>query len=195
MSDSDETLLARMLKGDEDAFTTLYRRRQGPVYRFALHMTRSVAVAEDVTQEVFLMLLESGRRFDSSRGTLLSFLYGIARNHILRRIEKDAREQPAQSSEIEDRIGGDDAIDPINDLTRREAIETVRRAIVSLPPMYREVVVLCDLEDASYEDAAAALDCPMGTVRSRLSRGRAMLAAKLEKKAGLVKKTVGIAYE
>src|SRR5438552_5361207 len=195
MSDSDETLLARMLKGDEDAFTTLYRRRQGPVYRFALHMTRSVAVAEDVTQDVFLMLLESGRRFDSSRGTLLSFLYGIARNHILRRIEKDAREQPAEPAEIEDCIGSDGVVDPMNDLTRREAIETVRRAIVSLPPIYREVVVLCDLEEASYEDASAALDCPMGTVRSRLSRARAMLAAKLEKKAGLVKKTVGIAYE
>ena len=193
MSDSDEKLLAQMLKGDEEAFTTLYRRRQGSIYRFALHMTRSFAVAEDVTQEVFLMLLESGRRFDSSRGTLLSFLYGIARNHILRRIEKDAREQPAQPAEIEN--CGDDTIDPINDLTRREAIETVRRAIVSLPPMYREVVVLCDLEDASYEDAAAALDCPLGTVRSRLSRARAMLAAKLEKKAGLIKKTVGIAYE
>ena len=189
MSDSDETLLARMLKGDEDAFTTLYRRRQGPVYRFALHMTRSVAVAEDVTQEVFLMLLESGRRFDSSRGTLLSFLYGIARNHILRRIEKDAREQPAEPAEIEDCIGSDGVVDPMNDLTRREAIETVRRAIVSLPPIYREVVVLCDLEEASYEDASAALDCPMGTVRSRLSRARAMLAAKL------IKKTIGIAYE
>jgi len=195
MSDSDETLLARMLKGDEDAFTTLYRRRQGPVYRFALHMTRSVAVAEDVTQDVFLMLLESGRRFDSSRGTLLSFLYGIARNHILRRIEKDAREQPAEPAEIEDCIGSDGVVDPMNDLTRREAIETVRRAIVSLPPIYREVVVLCDLEDASYEDASAALDCPMGTVRSRLSRARAMLAAKLEKKARLVKKTARIAYE
>jgi len=58
-----------------------------------------------------------------------------------------------------------------------------------LPPIYREVVVLCDLEEASYEDASAALDCPMGTVRSRLSRARAMLAAKL------VKKTVGIVYE
>src|SRR5690242_6769387 len=136
MSDSDETLLAQMLKGDEDAFTTLYRRRQGSVYRFALHMTRSFAVAEDITQEVFLMLLESGRRFDSSRWTLLSFLYGIARNHIMRRIEKDVREQPARPEELEDSIGGDNTTDPVHDLTRREAIETVRRAIISLPPIY-----------------------------------------------------------
>jgi RNA polymerase sigma-70 factor (ECF subfamily) len=94
MSESDEKLLGRMLEGDEDAFTALYRRRQGPVYRFALHMTGSAAIAEDVTQEVFLALIESGRRFDGSRGTLLSFLYGVARNRVLRRIEKERAAEP-----------------------------------------------------------------------------------------------------
>jgi RNA polymerase sigma-70 factor (ECF subfamily) len=64
-------------------------------------------------------------------------------------------------------------------LTRRESIDEVRRAVLSLPPVYREAVVLCDLGDASYEDAALALGCPVGTVRSRLSRARAMLAKKL----------------
>ena len=172
MSESDEKLLGRMLEGDEAAFTALYRRRQGPVYRFALHMTGSAAIAEDITQEVFLVLLENGRRFDESRGPLLSFLYGIARNRVLRRIEKERTVEPVG----EECAGGEDLLE---DLTRRETVEQVRRAVLSLPEAYREAVVLCDLENTSYEDAAAALECPVGTIRSRLSRGRAMLAQKL----------------
>jgi RNA polymerase sigma-70 factor (ECF subfamily) len=172
MGESDEKLLERMLDGDEEAFAELYRRRQGPVYRFALHMTGRAATAEDVMQEVFLALIEHGRRFDGSRGPLLPFLYGIARNRVLRRIEKDR----ASEAVDEEYAGGEDLLD---DLTRRETVEQVRRAVLSLPAAYREAVVLCDLENASYEDAAAALGCPVGTVRSRLSRGRAMLAQRL----------------
>ncbi len=165
-----------MLEGDEESFAALYTRRQGAVYRFALHMTGSAALAEDVTHDVFVALLESGRRFDPARGTLVSFLYGIARNRVLRRLDRD-RTEPAVVSE---ETAGDEE-DLLDGLTRRETIEQVRRAVVSLPATYREVVVLCDLEGASYEEAAAALECRIGTVRSRLSRGRAMLAEKLGK--------------
>ena len=172
---SDEDLLGAARGGDEAAFTALYRRRQGAVYRFALHMSGDAAASEDVTQEVFLALLQGGGRFDPSRGTLLSFLYGVARNLVLRRIEKKPPEELA-----EEPLADDDVLD---DLTRRETIEAVRSTVLSLPTQYREAVVLCDLENASYEDAAAALDCPLGTVRSRLSRGRAMLAQKLSAKA------------
>jgi RNA polymerase sigma-70 factor, ECF subfamily len=165
---TDQELLALMLLGDEEAFTTLYRRRQGPVYRFALQMTGNTVIAEDVTQEVFMALLTKTAKYDAARGSLASFLYGIARNMVLRRIEIIA--------EVEDYAGPEDILD---DLTRRETIENVRRAVLSLPAVYREVVVLCDLQDTSYEEAASALDCPVGTVRSRLNRGRSMLAQKL----------------
>ena len=175
MAEDDQELLRGTLAGDEESFAALYKQRQGAVYRFALHMTGSAPLAEDVTQEVFLALLHSGRRFDPSRGPLASFLYGIARNLVRRRLEQDRVEPQAV---VEDLACEEDLLD---DLTRRETIEQVRRAVVSLPPFYPEVVVLCDLETASYEEAAAALDCPIGTVRSRLSRGRAMLAQKLEK--------------
>jgi RNA polymerase sigma-70 factor (ECF subfamily) len=174
--ESDEKLLEGALRGDEESFAVLYRRRNGPVYRFALHMSGDAALAEDVTQEVFLALLETGRRFDAERGSLLSFLYGIARNRVLRRLENKPPEEPV----AEDAAADDDVLD---DLTRRETIEHVRRAVLSLPPLYREAVVLCDLESASYDEAAVALACPVGTVRSRLSRGRAMLAQKLEMRA------------
>ena len=174
---SDEELLKAALQGDEAAFTVLYRRRQGPVYRFALHMSGDAAVSEDVTQEVFLALLESGGRFDPARGPLLSFLYGIGRKRLLRRLEKT---RPEDSDALLGEFAADD--DVLDDLTRRETIEAVRSAVLSLPAPYREAVVLCDLEDASYEDAAAALECPVGTVRSRLSRGRNMLGQKLAAK-------------
>jgi RNA polymerase sigma-70 factor (ECF subfamily) len=183
---SDYGLLRRMLAGDEAAFTALYRRRQGAVYRFALQMTGSVVIAEDVTQEVFMELIEHGRRFDPSRGALRSFLYGVARNLVLRRIDKDrpagsksgweSRLESGPEPSMEDFPGVEDVL---GDLTRRETIEQVRRAVSSLPPAYREAVVLCDLQDLSYGEAAQILDCPVGTVRSRLNRGRAMLAQKL----------------
>ena len=183
---NDQELIGRMLAGDEDAFTALYRRRQAPVYRFALQMTGNVVVAEDVTQEVFMALLEHARRFDPQRGTVASFLYGIARNLVLRRLEKDRHTDSDEG--MEDFA---DDVDVLADLTRQETVEQVRRAVLSLPTTYREVVVLCDLQDASYEDAAAALECPVGTVRSRLNRGRTMLAQKLAGSAP-PKKTVGM---
>jgi RNA polymerase sigma-70 factor (ECF subfamily) len=174
----DVVLLRAMLAGDEESFAALYQLRQGAIYRFALHMTGSAPLAEDVTQEVFIALLDSGRRFDPSRGSLSSFLYGIARNLVLRKLNQDRGEILAEQPTFEE--------DLLDDLTRRETIEHVRRAVVSLPSAYREAVVLCDLESASYEEAAAVLECPVGTVRSRLSRGRAMLAQKLGKSAPVI---------
>jgi RNA polymerase sigma-70 factor (ECF subfamily) len=186
MTVGDHELLGRALDGDEDSFTALYRRRQGAVFRFALQMTGDVAVAEDVTQEVFLTLLEHGRRFDQARGTLASFLYGIARNLVRRRIEK---EHVTESEATAEEFADDD--DLLEDLTRRETIDQVRRAVLSLPAAYREAVVLCDLQDLSYQEAAEALECPVGTVRSRLNRGRAILVQKLSGAARSLSKNAG----
>ena len=86
---ADVTLLRRMSAGDEEAFTALYRRRQGGIYRFALQMSGSEAIAEDVTQEVFLLLIREETAYDPSRGSLQGFLYGVARNHVLRALERN----------------------------------------------------------------------------------------------------------
>lgn len=168
---TDAELLRLALRGDEEPFTLLYRRRQGGVFRFALQMSGSVEVAEDVTQETFLALLQHGHRYDSERGSVAAFLYGIARNILLRRFERERRYEPEADSVAE--------CDLLEDLTRTESIERVRQAVVSLPAVYREVVVLCDLQETSYEEAAGILDCPLGTIRSRLNRARGMLARKL----------------
>ena len=177
----DSELLRSMLAGDEEAFALLYRRQQGSVYRFALQMSGSKSIAEDVTQEVFLFLMREGHVFDPARGALGAFLLGVARNHVLRRMRVEHLLTP---------IGDDDDADaclavsetdlrPLDDLARAETIELVRKAVLSLPAKYREVVVLCELQDVSYGEAAEILDCAIGTVRSRLHRARALLVAKL----------------
>lgn len=184
VAQTDEELLRLMLSGDESAFVTLYRRWQGGIYRFALRMCGSEMLAEDVTQEVFIALLRDTTRFDASRGALGSYLYGIARNHVLRRLKCDRPYVPIDSDEDESEGGATHEglilrADPLGDLARDETIQTVRDAILSLPPHYREVVVLCELQELNYADAANALGCALGTVRSRLHRARALLVERL----------------
>jgi RNA polymerase sigma-70 factor (ECF subfamily) len=198
---TDDGLLRRMMAGDEDAFTLLYRRRHPAIFRFALHMSGNVAVAEDVTQEVFMTLIRDAKRFDPARGSLGGFLLGVARNHLRKRWEQDRRSVPL--AEDADELGhtlagpgasgagngnassngngnGSSAFRNSHDLfASLETVGRVRQAIQTLPENYREVVVLCELEEMSYEEAAEALECPVGTVRSRLHRARALLLEKL----------------
>jgi len=205
----DGLLLRRMIAGDQDAFTLLYRRKHPAIYRFALHMSGNCSVAEDVTQEVFMTLIRDAKRFDPERGTLGGFLFGIARNHLRRRWEQERNSVPlpetadeldaimSQSRNGSGGINGRRAIPygngngngpglgisafPVHrdEFVSQENVSRVRHAIATLPENYREVVVLCELDEMSYEDAAAALDCPVGTVRSRLHRARALLLEKL----------------
>lgn len=178
--ETDDELLIRIRRGDEEAFITLYRRRQAAIYRFALHMSGSLTVAEDVTQEVFLALLREGCGFDPARGTLSGYLFGIARKLVLRNVER-GRSAVALENDLDDSTLPELAVndDPLVEMTRREGIEALRRAVQALPRRYREVVILCDLEEVDYADAAVALGCPIGTVRSRLHRARALLLDKL----------------
>jgi RNA polymerase sigma-70 factor, ECF subfamily len=180
--DSDEELLLRIRSGDEEAFLGFYRRRQGAIYRFVLHMSGSSTVAEDITQEVFLALLRNECGYDPDRGTLSGYLFGIARKLVLRQVERGRVDVPLETEGEEAALPELAVIqDPLGDLTHREKIEALRRAITTLPRRYREVVVLCDLEEVDYAEAAVALDCPIGTVRSRLHRARALLLEKLNR--------------
>jgi RNA polymerase sigma-70 factor, ECF subfamily len=177
---SDVDLLRRMMAGEEDAFAELYKRRQAGVYRFALQMSGSPETAEDVTQEVFIVLMRTADRFDPERGSLAAYLYGIARNYVLRRLEQDRAYIPLMDS-IEE--GTPSAMiaegDPLDDLTRGETIQSLRDLILALPPHYREVIVLCELHEMSYVEAANVVGCAVGTVRSRLHRARGLLLERL----------------
>ena len=178
---NDAELLQRMIAGDEEAFVELYRRRQGAIYRFSLHMSGSASIAEEVTQEVFLAVIRDGRHYDPARGSLAAYLYGVARHHVRRCLEANRAYLPmvddaAHGASSREPVSADD---PLGEMARNERIDTTRRAVLALPGSYREVVVLCDLQELSYAEAATALGCAVGTVRSRLHRGRALLAEKL----------------
>lgn len=177
---SDSELLQSILAGDEEALSALYRRRQQGIYRFALQMCGSKTVAEDVTQEVFMVLIREGHTFDPSRGSLNGFLLGVARNHVLRRLRRERFYVAMdEDSECDANQTSLPTAGPLDDLARSERIELVRRAVLALPERYREVVVLCDLEEMSYVEAAEILGCAVGTIRSRLHRGRGLLIERL----------------
>jgi len=181
---SDNELLRLALAGDEAAFVMLYRRRQGGIYRYAFHMCGSETIAEDVTQEVFMALMrEDNLHFDPARGSLTAYLYGIARHHVLRCLERDKSYVPlADNDEEMDAPVAAIAVadnDLLANLAHREMIGQLHQAITTLPAHYREALVLCDLHEMSYAEAAVVIDCAVGTVRSRLHRARALLIEKL----------------
>lgn len=180
---SENELVRLLVAGDSQAFTTLYRQHQPGVYRFALLMSGSAAIAEDVTQEVFMVLIREAQQFDATRGTLAAYLYGIARNYVLRSKAR-AHLHVSLFEEIEEGELGAPlpliaADDPFGDCTRKEVIARVRNAVLGLPPRYREVVVLCDFQEVSYAEAAQILECAVGTICSRLHRGHALLLERL----------------
>jgi RNA polymerase sigma-70 factor (ECF subfamily) len=173
-SSSDIDLMRRTAAGDRDAFETLYRMHHATVYRFARLMTGSTTIAEDIVQEVFLALMRDASRYDPARASLTTYLYGAARHHTRRRLLRDRF-----LVRLEDQA----------DLIRQRDVQYLRRAIVRLPARYREVIVLCDLQDVSYAEAAQALGCAIGTVRSRLHRARHLLADKLQRGLACVEMT------
>jgi RNA polymerase sigma-70 factor (ECF subfamily) len=189
---SDDDLLRRIAAGDADAFSEFYEQWQARIYRFALHMSGSHSMAEDISQETFMNLISAAKNFDPTLGAASSYLFGIARNQVRRRFDQDRHLVPLAATDLESSNGdlshrrngnhsspsSNVIVAPI-DFSRKEALESIRHALVTLPAHYREVVALCDLQEMSYEQAAATLDCAVGTVRSRLHRARALLAAKL----------------
>ena len=173
----DAGLLERTRRGDAEAFSSLFARYQGPIFRYAAHMCGRDA-ADDVVQETFLAVLRPSGRYDPARGTVGNYLFGIARHVVLGRLS--FREVTGVDADSDERLGA--AIDEptvLDSLTRAETVAAVRGAIASLPPLYREVLVLCELQELSYADAAGIVECPVGTVRSRLHRARALLVSKL----------------
>lgn len=184
---SDEELLRQMIAGDADAFEQLYDRRQAGIFQFALRMSGSPAMAEDVVQDVFIEFMRDAHLFDSSKGKVAGYLFGMARHRVLRKLERERRfvSMVDNGDQVEDLLSGfEDRLavegDPFGEFERTETVETVRHAILSLPEHYREVVVLCSLNEMSYEQAADVVGCPVGTIRSRLNRARTMLIDKLQ---------------
>jgi RNA polymerase sigma-70 factor (ECF subfamily) len=177
--DSDADLMRETAAGNREAFTTLYARHHLRVFRFARLMTGSTPLSEDVVQDVFLSLMRQAHQFDPNRGTLTTYLYSMARYQVRRHLLRQRRLVALDTADAAGTLALQAPADPFGDAARRETTARVRRAILTLPSRYREVVVLCDVQELSYADAAATLGCAIGTVRSRLHRARHLLSSKL----------------
>ena len=176
----DPELIARAQGGDGEAFAVLYRRHQAVVYRFACQMTGSATLAEDIVQEVFLALMRDLERYDATRAGLRTYLFGIARNLARYKARSVRRlislDQVEEASEFED---------PAAALSTSQESRRLRECLAGLPARYREVIILCDLQELDYAATAAVLSVPIGTVRSRLHRGRQLLLERLQRRDGV----------
>jgi RNA polymerase sigma-70 factor (ECF subfamily) len=178
---ADTELLRQMRGGTAAAFQALYRRHQGPLYRFALMRCGSPDTAADVVQEVFMALLTDSLRFDPLRGTLANFLFGVARKLVLRHDAPRWCEAPLPEGDEDGEApeAACEAPGPLGRLLGNETAEQVWRALAQLAPHYREAVILYELHGLSYLEIAGICQVDIGTIRSRLSRGRALLAKRL----------------
>lgn len=180
----DTELLRQVHAGQAEAFTALYRRHQGPLYRYALLRCGSGDAAADIVQEAFMGLLTGRLGYDPLRGQLQHFLFGVARNLALKLDEARQRHprlpEPLDDEGEPDLDAASDAAGPLARLLGNEVAEEVRRALSLLPPHYRDPVILYELHDLSYQEIATVCQVDIGTVRSRLARGRAALAKRLQ---------------
>ena len=190
----DAQLVARLRHGDAGAAHELYERHGAALLRFGMAMSNCRQTAEDVVHDTFLELLRYPSRFDPARGPVLAFLFGIARHRMARIARVAVRDADGtadpQDAPDEGRAGELTAPSPVaaalavedtaDALDRLQSIERVRAAVFDLPRVHREVIALCDLEELPYATVATIIGCPIGTVRSRLSRARALLATRLD---------------
>ena len=174
----DAGLLEAARRGDASAFSGLFARYQGPIFRYAAHMCGHES-ADDIVQETFLAVLRGTGQYDASRGPVAGYLFGIARHFVLKRMT--SRQLVNFDDEWDDAAVSAERGQPtvLDTMTREETVAAVRLAIRSLPPSYREAIVLCELQEMSYEAAAGIAQCAVGTIRSRLHRAKALLLSKL----------------
>ena len=144
-------------------FEIAFREHKDAVYRFAWRMTSSLDAAEDIAQDVFISLLRRPDAFDRTRGPLRPFLLGVARNLALKRWRGESRWEELEDEQF--------AAQPI-DITEGETAEMVAKAVRSLPPLQREVLILFEYEELALEEIARVVQSEVGAVKSRLHRAR-----------------------
>ena len=177
---SDVDLLRRAAAGDRDSFGLVFQRYQHVVYRFARAMTGSDEIAKDVTQEVFVVLIRQLARYNPERAAFGTYLYGVARNVSRERLRRDRRFL-SLSSNVGSWHSESRSDDPFERMANAETNAQMRCALARLPVKYREVLILCDLHNLAYAEAAAILRTSTSTVRSRLHRARQLLRERLSR--------------
>ena len=179
-SSDDQELLRRMAEGDEAAFGALYSRYRRRIFRFAWHMSENNAMAEEITQEVFMHFIKNPKGYDPAKGPLPAYMYGVTRNLVRNTLRRSPHELSITDEMLEvHEEEFTDRYDVLAELTRTELLECLRKSILALPEQYREVLVLRDLEQVGHRETAELLQCSLGTVASRLHRARTLLRMRL----------------
>jgi RNA polymerase sigma-70 factor (ECF subfamily) len=171
MLPGESDLVREANRGNEEAFLALYGRHRTALFRFVCRLTGSVAMAEDVTQECFLALMQ-GAGYRADRGTLRAYLFGMARNLVFRRLRISEREseEPAEAA---------DPVDILGQRLSSERAAMVADAVQNLPVLQREVVILFEYEELSLDEIATITGVDIGAVKSRLHRARESLRKRL----------------
>lgn len=172
---SEAALLARAAAGDACALDQLYRRESGPVYRYALGVCGNEAWAADALQDAFLALLRDPGGFNPDRGSLGAYLCGVARHFVLARLRDKLHGASAWDAEDDAQWTDDGDADPEFQMARIQSLQALHRALAELPWPQREAVVLVDLQERDYAQAAAIAGIPVNTLRTRVLRGRRRL--------------------
>jgi len=178
---ADAELVKRCLAGDHAAWEIIVQRYHQRLYNLAYRFTGRFDESEDLTQEIFLKVFRSLSSYKPESGALITWMVRVGRNHLIDdyrkfKIERaqtvgyeTAKESPAKYS------------GPVEALEKRELAERIHRTLLKIPEDLREAVILRDLEEFTYEEIADVLRLPLGTVKSRINRGRVELARLLRK--------------
>lgn len=185
---TDEQLMVMFRYGNADAFDCLYMRYSARLYRLLARMLKSTSLAEDALQEVFVKVAGAAKSYRPT-GRFRTWIYRIAVNHTLNvvgSVDHRARSKviplhgvdAAEDASPIERLAAP-GVGPVETVGESEFLEALNRELDQLPPMWRAVFLLVQVEGLEYEETAEALDVPVGTVRSSLHRARARLAVRL----------------
>lgn len=170
-------LIERAADGDAEAFGEIYRLLRNSIYGFAFRMTNEREIAEDITQEVFMFFIKYPEKFNAGRGTLFSFLCGVARNKIFNHLKKSGMRFETNNLETEnfESLPDDGGKSPLKILLDKEFAAKVEESVAALSPFQREVLILREMEDFSYREISEITATEIGVVKSRLYRARRIL--------------------
>jgi len=170
-------------EGDEAAFSELYQRYRDRVYAFAYRMVGVQAIAEDVTQEAFMVLIEHPERHQPDKGSMLTFLCAIARNQIIYYLRRNGRQVEVESEQFTNAVESQQKVnvsrDALTQLLDEELAAEINTVINSLPPLQREVILLREFQELSYEEIATVTDVDVNVVKARLHRARQSMERRL----------------
>jgi len=185
---SDLQLIRKCKRGHEPSFEKLLERYRGPIYGLCFRMTRHPEDARDLAQEIFIKVFSLLDRYDETYA-FSSWLFKIATNHCIDHLRRNRLRflplegQIGPSGEEMEAQYPDGGPGPDRVLERKEAVDRLEEVIGELPPHYRLITLLRHDQQLSYEEIATILDCPLGTVKARIHRARAMILQRLKDKS------------